>query len=77
MLVLTRKVGEEIVIDGAIRVKVIAVQGNRVRLGFQAPPEIAISRAEADDLDAEPILVRDPPEDSTDEMDLVETLELV
>jgi carbon storage regulator len=77
MLVLARKVGEEIVIDGAIRVKVVAVRGNRVRLGLQAPLEIGICRAKADDLDAEPILVRDPPEDTADEMDLVGTLELV
>ncbi len=46
MLVLTRKVGEEIVIDGSIRVTITAIQGGQVRLGITAPPEIAIHREE-------------------------------
>ena len=37
MLVLSRKVGEEIVIDGEIRVTVLAIRGNQVRIGFQKP----------------------------------------
>ncbi len=46
MLVLTRKIGEEIVIDGDIRVTILAVRGNQVRLGFQAPPHVSIFRQE-------------------------------
>ena len=46
MLVLSRKVGEEIVIDGVIRVTVVSVQGDRVRLGIQAPPNVLVDRAE-------------------------------
>jgi carbon storage regulator len=46
MLVLSRKLGEEIVIDGQIRVKVIAINGNRVKLAFEAPASIGIQRAE-------------------------------
>jgi carbon storage regulator len=46
MLVLTRKVGEEIVIDGHIRVTVLAVQGGRVRIGVTAPPEVRVDRDE-------------------------------
>lgn len=46
MLVLSRKVGEEIVIGDNIRVKVVAVQGNKVRLGFEAPNEVVIRREE-------------------------------
>ena len=46
MLVLSRKVGEEIVIAGSIRVKVLAVRGNQIRLGFTAPPEVEIQREE-------------------------------
>jgi carbon storage regulator len=46
MLVLTRKVGERIVIDGSIVVEVLEVQGNRVRIGVQAPPEVPILRQE-------------------------------
>ena len=46
MLVLTRRVGEEIVIGGDIRIMVIAVKGNSVRLGVKAPPAIAVDRQE-------------------------------
>lgn len=46
MLVLTRKVGEEIVIDGHIRVTVVALKGGRVRIGVTAPPEVRVDREE-------------------------------
>jgi carbon storage regulator len=46
MLVLTRKVGERIVIDHNIVVEVVEVIGNRVRLGIQAPSTITILREE-------------------------------
>jgi carbon storage regulator len=46
MLVLSRKIGEEIVIGGDIRVRVVSIQGNQVRLGFIAPQEVSIKRQE-------------------------------
>jgi carbon storage regulator len=46
MLVLTRKVGEEVVIDGDIRVAVCGVRGDKVRIGIDAPPAIRVDRAE-------------------------------
>jgi carbon storage regulator len=46
MLVLTRKLGEEIVIGENIRVRVLAVRGNRVRLGLAAPTGVPIRREE-------------------------------
>jgi carbon storage regulator len=46
MLVLTPRVGEEIVIDGNIRVRVLAVQGDTVPLGTTAPGSIAVDRSE-------------------------------
>jgi carbon storage regulator len=46
MLVLTRKLGETVVIDGGIKVTVLEVAGNRVRLGIAAPDGVRILRGE-------------------------------
>ena len=46
MLVLTRKVGEKIVIDGDVIVTVVAVAGNKVRIGVVAPEEVVVDRHE-------------------------------
>ena len=46
MLVLQRKIGESIVIDGGIAVTVVAVTGGRVKLGFEASKEIPVRRSE-------------------------------
>jgi carbon storage regulator len=46
MLVLSRKSGETIVIDNHVHVVVLEVRGSHVKLGFTAPPEVAIRRAE-------------------------------
>jgi carbon storage regulator len=46
MLVLTRRVGEEIVIDGSIRVTIVAIQEGRVRLGVTAPEYVRVDRQE-------------------------------
>jgi carbon storage regulator len=46
MLVLTRRVGETLVINGGIRVTVLAVNGGKVRLGFEAPPSVTVLREE-------------------------------
>lgn len=46
MLVLSRRVGEEIVINDNIRVTVVAVKGDRVRLGIIAPRDVTVDRSE-------------------------------
>ncbi len=46
MLVLSRKRGERIVIGDDITVTVLEVRGDRVKLGFTAPAEVPIHRAE-------------------------------
>ena len=46
MLVLSRKIGEEIQIAENITVKIVAIQGSRVLVGVQAPQEVRISRPE-------------------------------
>jgi carbon storage regulator len=46
MLVLTRRVGEKIVIGNDVVLQVVEVRGDRVRLGFDAPPAVVIDRLE-------------------------------
>ena len=46
MLVLRRKVGESIVLDGVINISVLAVEGERVKIGISAPPDVTIVREE-------------------------------
>ena len=46
MLVLTRKTNESIVVSDDIKITVIRVSGNKVKLGIQAPPEVSIAREE-------------------------------
>ena len=46
MLVLRRKVGESIILDGVISISVLAVEGERVKIGINAPPDVTIVRKE-------------------------------
>jgi carbon storage regulator len=46
MLVLSRKVDEQIIIGEHIRVTVVSIRGNQVRLGFEAPHDVPIFREE-------------------------------
>lgn len=46
MLVLSRKVNENIVIDGRIVVKVVRTEGNFVKLGIEAPSDVPVHRQE-------------------------------
>ena len=46
MLVITRKCEQEVIIGEHVRLKVLAVRGNRVRLGIVAPRNVPVHRAE-------------------------------
>ena len=46
MLVLSRKIGEEIIIGDTIRIKVVAVDGGKVRIGVAAPKDVIVDRQE-------------------------------
>jgi carbon storage regulator len=46
MLILTRRVGETVVIGNDVTVTVLGVKGNQVRLGVNAPKEITVHREE-------------------------------
>ena len=46
MLVLTRKLGQAIRINGTVTVKITELKGNRVRIGIEAPKEVPVHREE-------------------------------
>ena len=46
MLILTRKIGESIIISDNIRVVVLEVRGRQIRLGIEAPAHIVVLRDE-------------------------------
>jgi carbon storage regulator len=46
MLVLSRQLGERLVIDGQIEVTVVEIRPDRIKLGIVAPPEIEVHREE-------------------------------
>lgn len=46
MLVLTRRAGESVMIDGHIEIKVLRIRGNQVHLGIDAPTETMVNRHE-------------------------------
>lgn len=46
MLVISRRIGDWIIIDNDIHVRIIAVRGNVVRLGIDAPPSVLVDREE-------------------------------
>ena len=46
MLVLTRRVGERIHIGDDVVVTVVRIQGDKVRLGIDAPPQVVVHRQE-------------------------------
>ncbi len=48
MLILTRQIGQAIVIgeNGEVKLTIISKQGNKVRVGIEAPKEIAVNREE-------------------------------
>lgn len=59
MLVLTRRVGETIVIDHDIRVTIVSVRGDRVRVGITAPKFVQVDREEIHERRAESKAVPD------------------
>lgn len=46
MLILTRREGEVIIIDDDIKLHVLGVKGNQVRIGIDAPEDIPVHREE-------------------------------
>ena len=46
MLILTRRVGESLMIGDEVTVTVLSIRGNQVRIGVNAPKEVAVHREE-------------------------------
>jgi carbon storage regulator len=61
MLVLTRRINEEIIIDGNVRITITSIQGDKVRIGITAPDNVRVDRAEVharrQDLADQPMIV--------------------
>ena len=53
MLVLTRKVGDKVLLGDEIEIVVVDIQGNQVKLGISAPRSLSVLRAELRDREAE------------------------
>lgn len=49
MLILTRKIGESLMIGNEVTVTVMAVNGNQVRIGIAAPKDVTVHREEVYD----------------------------
>jgi carbon storage regulator len=60
MLVLSRKQQDTIVIDQRIRIKVLGIRGDRIRLGIEAPDDVVILRGELTLGSAEPAAEWEP-----------------
>ena len=46
MLILSRRVNESIIVNGDITFTILAIRGNQIRIGIEAPPEVTIVRDE-------------------------------
>jgi carbon storage regulator len=46
MLILSRKAGDSVLIDGGVRIVVLGVEGTSVRLGIDAPVDVRVLRGE-------------------------------
>lgn len=46
MLVITRKIGESVIIDGNIEIRILDAHGDKVRVGITAPKEMQVMRSE-------------------------------
>ena len=65
MLVLSRKVGQRLVIDDSITIVINRIAGNRVQIGIEAPNDVQIMRGELDKIrrefsENEPTTAQDP-----------------
>jgi carbon storage regulator len=46
MLILTRRIGEKLIVGGNVTVTVLSIRGNQIRMGIDAPREVKVHREE-------------------------------
>jgi len=46
MLILTRRVGEALIVGDDIQIEILGIEGNQVRIGVEAPREVSVHREE-------------------------------
>lgn len=49
MLILSRRIGETLVVGDNVKITILSVKGNQIRIGVEAPKEISIKRGELDE----------------------------
>ena len=49
MLIFTRKKEQDIIINDVIKIKIVGISGDRVRIGIDAPRNVRVDRKEVDD----------------------------
>ena len=66
MLVLSRKVGERILVGDQVTVTVVRIANGAVRIGIEAPPEMAVMREELKQRMAQPTRIMEGPGNQSD-----------
>ena len=61
MLVLSRKLNESIIIDDVIKITIVEIRGDKIRLGIEAPKHVAVHRREVYDAIQRQLLLVDAP----------------
>ena len=59
MLVLSRKLNESIIIDDQIKITIVEIRGDKIRLGIEAPKNVSVHRREVYEAIQRQILVED------------------
>ena len=59
MLVLSRKLNESIIIDDQIKITIVEIRGDKIRLGIEAPKHVAVHRREVYDAIQRQIAIED------------------